>query len=77
MSEVILFTASWCNPCKELKQWMESKKIDLDITFVDIDEEPLAAKTARIKVVPTLLILGTLHGGRDEVKTYLETLIKK
>lgn len=76
MQQKILFTAKWCKPCKELKQWLIDKGVDFDLIHVDVDEEPTVSKTAKVKVVPSLLANGTLYGGREEIKPYLEALIK-
>lgn len=71
MIDAVLFTASWCRPCKELKQWMFNKGISLP--HANIDEAPETAKQVGVKKVPTLrLASGELLVGREEIKPYLE-----
>lgn len=71
-----LFTASWCNPCKELKRWMTEGNITVD-EIIDIDENPKLAQKYKIIKVPSMVIsLDGLHlntlTGREEIKPELE-----
>ena len=72
-----LYTAPWCKPCKELKAWMADTNYGLDITNVNIETDRESAKAAGVKVVPTLIVNGTVYGGREEIKPYLEALTKE
>jgi len=80
MKTFTLYTASWCNPCKELKTWMVAKGIKIELTHVDIDLDPEAANSASVEKVPTMKVqLKGSHGfqlleGREEIKPYLEHL---
>lgn len=38
MSEITVYGASWCGPCKQVKKWLDDKGIAYD--YVDIDEHP-------------------------------------
>ena len=68
---MILFTASWCKPCKELKQWMSERGMTLE--HIDIDSRPDLAIEVGVGKVPTLMITdGSLLEGREEIKPYLE-----
>ena len=77
-----LFAApSWCDPCKELKSWMVAKQIKLpNLRHVDIDVDPVFAKSCHIEKVPTLMVRAKgaigfqLLEGREEIKPYLEHL---
>lgn len=69
--KVVLFTASWCKPCKELKQWLLGR--DMHLAYVDIDVAPMLAIEVGVKQVPAMLIDNTeLITGREEIKPYLE-----
>jgi thioredoxin 1 len=55
--KILVFTASWCNPCKALKQSLASQGISTNITFVDIDDEPELTQQYGIRSVPTTIVL--------------------
>jgi len=53
------FWASWCNPCKRLKQELEKvvrKKPDLRIVLINVDQQRSLAKHYQITSLPTLLL---------------------
>ena len=59
MSELVIFTATWCVPCKQIKKWLDLSNVEygtnLDkITFIDIDN-PNETIPLEIKSVPTLI----------------------
>ena len=59
MSELVIFTATWCGPCKQIKKWLDLSNVEygtnLDkITFIDIDN-PNETIPLEIKSVPTLI----------------------
>ena len=54
MSEITVYGADWCTPCKFLKenvrQWAEEVKCDIEIKFVEYDSELHC-----IKKLPTMV----------------------
>jgi thioredoxin 1 len=53
------FTASWCQPCKQLAPIIEQLKPEYpEVIFqtIDVDEDPEIAKNYAIKSVPTIVI---------------------
>ncbi len=48
-----LYSAEWCNPCKQLKQLLKEKGIEY--TPVDIDKDPELARVNAVRGVPTLV----------------------
>lgn len=38
MSEITVYGAAWCGPCKQVKQFLTDKGIPFD--YVDVDESP-------------------------------------
>lgn len=72
-----LFTAGYCNPCKELKAWIaEMGFTEPEIIDTSIDFE--LARELDIKMLPTLAIKN-LNGyqlleGREKIKPYLRGL---
>ncbi len=59
MKKVIMFSASWCNPCKQVKprfiQLAEEKK-SVSFEVIDIDENKEQTESAGITSVPTFII---------------------
>jgi thioredoxin 1 len=54
--KIMLFSASWCNPCKALKQQLSNQGLTSNIEFIDIDENPELTKQYGIRSVPTTVI---------------------
>ena len=57
MRRVIKFSASWCQPCKNLSTVIESVETDIPISEIDIDDKPELAQEFGIRGVPTLIML--------------------
>jgi glutaredoxin len=55
MKELTLYTAEWCNPCKAVKQFLDSTELECKITIVDIDTEPELTSKAGVRGIPTLV----------------------
>lgn len=59
--ELLIFKASWCQPCKALWALISRLQKDGSLTVtvipVDIDEERSHAKSYDVKSVPTLILL--------------------
>lgn len=69
---LVLFTASWCKPCKELKEWLAENKLDhLATEHVDIDESPAEALNSDVYQVPAMVLDGVLYTGRETIKPFL------
>mgnify|MGYP001594907135 CR=1 FL=1 len=51
-----LFTAKWCGPCKQLKQWLENENIEgIEIVDIDTPEGSNEAAKVGIRGIPALL----------------------
>jgi thioredoxin 1 len=57
--KLIEFYATWCGPCKIQKPIVEkiSKEFQIDVQYIDIDEDPGIANKYEIKAVPSIVIL--------------------
>lgn len=61
-----IVTAAWCGPCKALKAQLKEKNIEVE--FVDADEDRDFVTENNVKSVPTLVTGdGQLISGVDEI----------
>lgn len=67
-----IYTASWCQPCKQLKQWLSQNVKEIDVEFIDIDVNEQSARDAGIRGIPSLqLDDGTLITTNEKIRPYL------
>ena len=60
MKKVVMFSASWCNPCKQAKPVFEKisqETPDAYFQIVDIDENRAMAEDFNITGVPTFMLI--------------------
>jgi thioredoxin 1 len=57
MRKILRFTASWCQPCKNLAKQLEEIDTGLPIEVIDIDVDTELAMDYGIRSVPTLIIV--------------------
>lgn len=57
MKEIIKFSASWCQPCKQLKRALEGVDLGVNIVEIDIDKDFELALKYKVQSVPTLVLL--------------------
>lgn len=59
MSNVLYFTAEWCNPCQRTKPIAEELKNEglINFTFIDVDSEVDMVKRFNILSVPTYILV--------------------
>jgi thioredoxin 1 len=55
--KVLKFSATWCNPCKQLAKSFELIETDVEVISIDVDENPEAASRYRVRGIPTLVLL--------------------
>ena len=58
MTNVTLYTAPWCGPCKIFKPLLDrvAAELKVPVTVVDIDADPSAAAENGVRSVPTLVV---------------------
>lgn len=54
--ELMVVTASWCNPCKQLKAYLKSNKPDIKIIYVDFDKDKDTVNGLKVSKIPTSFI---------------------
>lgn len=59
MKRLIVFTASWCNPCRSLKKLINENLLEIKpgVYFYDVDGHPELATQYGIRGVPTMILL--------------------
>lgn len=69
-----LYTAQWCQPCKQLKQRLaKDGLITKDLTIIDIDESPELAKG--IRSIPCLKVDDAIVLDSGKIYTYLKGVV--
>ena len=50
---ITIYSADWCQPCKQLKKMLDNNEIEY--TVIDIDKAPETARSLGIRGVPTII----------------------
>ena len=58
MKKITVFTAAYCNPCRELKRRIKQLQDEraVNVTFIAADEDWKTADKYHVKSVPTIII---------------------
>ena len=54
---LLLFTASWCVPCKHIKKALPELDNQIEYEIIDIDDSTELVKKYYVRGVPTLILL--------------------
>lgn len=76
-TEVMYFGATWCPPCKKMKQLFKDKDVKkeldrLDMKIYDVDVDKELAKSYNIQSIPTLIIKD-----ENQLKRYVGSMGKE
>jgi thioredoxin 1 len=58
---VLKFSASWCQPCKQLSKTLEAMEFPYEISEIDVDANQEAAIEYGIRNVPTMILVDENH----------------
>lgn len=57
MKQLKIYSASWCQPCQQLKKTISANDLGIPVTTVDVDAWKEEAKVDQVRSVPTLILL--------------------
>lgn len=62
MKKLLVFTAKWCGPCKNMKRVLDTfvenpSTPPVDIVYFDLDDNPAEFDNYGVAAVPTLVLL--------------------
>jgi glutaredoxin len=66
---MILITAPWCQPCQELKRWLDLTGNGDDVEVITLGDDDVIPEGVRS--IPTLLTGDTLYVGNEEIRPFL------
>ncbi len=55
--KIMFFTAPWCAGCKTLKPFTEKVKEQVEVEYIDVEQQPGAAEEYGITNLPTLFFV--------------------
>lgn len=55
--KLLKFSASWCQPCKQLSKTLEGMELPFPVSEIDVDENREAAMEYGIRNVPTMILV--------------------
>jgi thioredoxin-like negative regulator of GroEL len=61
MKNLIIYSASYCNPCKQLKKTTDNINLGIPVNIIDIEDDPVSASEYAIRGVPTLLLMDDMQ----------------
>ena len=56
MAKILKFSASWCQPCKQMSKVLSSMNVQ-NITEIDVDNESEITAMYQVRGVPTLIAI--------------------
>lgn len=58
MNKFIQLSASWCQPCKQLKPIMDQvRQSGIQVQYIDVDENREVAMQFNVRSVPTVILV--------------------
>ena len=76
MKEILYFSATWCQPCKNFKPIMEQVSRELPVQFVDVDANPQLVAEYGVRSVPTVIIINNGQVASKQAGVLTESQVK-
>lgn len=54
MTQILMFSANWCGPCKSIKTWIDKFS---NVTVIDADEDHESVNRYGVRSIPTFVKL--------------------
>lgn len=70
MSDKVLVSASWCQPCKMVKKYISDNNIE--VTMLDADTDMDEVAKLRVRGLPTMVVGDERYVGAEQIINYLE-----
>lgn len=75
--QVVVFSASWCAPCKAAKPFLARiQAAGVEVVVIDIDQQPEVAKANQVTSVPTFFVRTTTKSVRTQNIAEVIVLVK-
>jgi glutaredoxin len=68
---MILVTASWSFPCKDITKWLFESGNNEGVEILDLDTDEIPEG---VRQVPTLIVDGSAFVGEDDIRDFLSSL---
>lgn len=68
MKKLIVFTASWCQPCQNLKKLLDAKQIPYEARDVEEPEHDKKSDELGVQYLPAAFVV-TVEEGKEDVWT--------
>ena len=76
MKKILVFTATWCGPCKNFKPIMEQVSRELPVQFIDVDASPDLVAEYGVRNVPTVIVVNNGQVTSKQAGVLTESQIK-
>lgn len=65
MKDIQVYSATWCGPCKVLKEGLDEAGVEYTVHWVDKDEEAreYLGSVLKSRSVPTIVVDGKIYTG--------------
>jgi thioredoxin-like negative regulator of GroEL len=57
MKQILYFSSTWCQPCKQFKPIMESLQSEMSIIFIDVEASSQTVTQYNVRSVPTTILI--------------------
>ena len=76
MKKILVFTATWCGPCKNFKPVMEQVSHEIPVEFIDVDANPQLVAEYGVRNIPTLVVVNNGQVSSKQAGVLTESQVK-